>query len=121
MAPPCLSDVCVSQTNILLAWRRLVLLVAAMPRCGKRLRVPSHQDLRVPRRIQRLVVQRRETSCKRVSSPRAPKTRTEGFGSARAFALLSLDKVLEQLHNHAHAMARVTTNRGLATMRVAMR
>src|SRR5258708_4316556 len=37
MAPPCLSDVCVSQTNILLAWRRLVLLVAAMPRCGSRL------------------------------------------------------------------------------------
>src|SRR5258708_17522783 len=33
MAPPCLSDVCVSQPNILLAWRRLVLLVAAMPRC----------------------------------------------------------------------------------------
>src|SRR5258708_9491959 len=47
MAPPCLSDVCVSQTNILLAWCRLVLWVAAMPRCGDRLyRFPAARSSR---------------------------------------------------------------------------
>src|SRR5260370_4394441 len=46
--------------------------------------------------------QRRETSRKRVLSPRAAKTGAEPFGRAKALELLRMDKVLlDQVHYHA--------------------